>query len=350
MAAMVNEESRDTSMGEGEGKGKGLVGLATEMVHEVALSGWLGVGDVAALSQTCSRMANVLVWDGYAKDLHLALLGVMENVRKGRWRSAQYAVKRRWFVEEEEEETVWRKVALVAHKKRMKARLENESELAGWEDVMLAALSLPGASGCLEAWDFRVRHFVTKMSLLMVAAGVGSERISAWGVERGADSVGGLALVAACASGRVGIVRMLVEAGADVATGATAKTLLHAACRGGDTQVVEYLMGLGVCDVDEKDRMWQTPLHTACMYGGLDMVKLLVEGGGADVDAEDKEGRTALFKVCEGGGEEDLVCYLLEAGANAGIANASLATPLDVAQRGGHDRVAELLLEHRSRA
>ena len=66
----------------------GLAGLATELIHNVALSGWLEPGDVAALAQTCRRMAEVLVWDEYGANIHHALLGVTENVKGQRWKAA----------------------------------------------------------------------------------------------------------------------------------------------------------------------------------------------------------------------------------------------------------------------
>merc|ERR1711991_943411 len=112
----------------------GLVGMATEVLHKVALSGWLEFVDV-----------------DYGRDIHYALNGVMYNVRGKRWRSARFAVRRKWFVEGVEEESVWREVASVVVG-AWKIELENEEELGGWEDVMLATLSLPRASGWEEVW------------------------------------------------------------------------------------------------------------------------------------------------------------------------------------------------------
>ncbi len=79
-------------------QGVGLVEMAPELVHKVALSGWLTFEDVTALSQTCRRMKNIFVDDAYGRDIHYALKGVLENVRAKRWRSARFAVRRKWFV------------------------------------------------------------------------------------------------------------------------------------------------------------------------------------------------------------------------------------------------------------
>ena len=75
----------------------GLVTLAPELVHKVALSGWLSVGEVVV------GWPSILVWDGYGRDLHMALQGVVENVKRRRWRSVKYAVNRRWYLFGEEE-------------------------------------------------------------------------------------------------------------------------------------------------------------------------------------------------------------------------------------------------------
>ena len=40
-------------------EGVWLVELATEVMHKVALSGWLEFEDVEALSKTCKRMKNI---------------------------------------------------------------------------------------------------------------------------------------------------------------------------------------------------------------------------------------------------------------------------------------------------
>merc|ERR1711991_690021 len=115
--------------------------MATEVVHKVALEGWLEFEDVEALSQTCCRMKSIFVDDDYGRDIHYALKGVVENVREKRWRAARFAVRRRWFVgRREKEKRVWRGLAKVVVEKG-KIELANEEELVGWENVMLAALS-----------------------------------------------------------------------------------------------------------------------------------------------------------------------------------------------------------------
>ena len=335
-----------------EGESVGLVNMAPEVMHLVALSGWLGVRDVAALSQTCRRMADILVWDGYGKDLHVALKGVVANVRGKRWKSAQYAMRRRWFVEGEEgeEEILWRKVAeTVAVVSAEKIVLKDEEELSGWEDVLLAALSLEEAGGWLEGWDVE-DDGKSRVSLLHIVASVGSERMVDWVVERGGDCEardmnGATPLAVACTSGNLGVVEKLVEASADVMVkDYGSESLLHAACENGNLEVVRYLLGLGVFDVEERDSWGNSPLGIACLYEKVDMVRLMVEEGGAKVNGTGGDWWTPLIVACREG-SVNVVRVLLELGADAGIADAWEGTPLDIARERGWKGVVAVLEE-----
>ena len=297
--------------------------MAPELIHKIGLSGWLAFEDVCALALSCKRMKSIIVDDDYGRDIHHALKGVMENVRGRRWRSARYAVRRKWFVRrKEDEESLWRKVAEVVEG-RKKIVLEGEGELGGWEGVMMAALSLPGARGCLESWDHLRHRRRFKMCLLYIAARVGSVRVVDWVVERGGDLEArngwdDTPLITACIAGSLGVVRRLIEYGADVRSkGRWERNALHGACESGDVGVVELVLGVGVLDVGEGDKTGMTPLYIACGLGHLDVVKLLVEERwGVDVNKGERMGRTPLFRACEKGWVE-VVQVLLEAGADA---------------------------------
>ena len=304
--------------------GSGLVGLAPEVVHKVALSGWLTFSEVAALSQTCKRMASILVWDEYGRDIHYALKGVMENVKAERWRSAQFAVRRRWFVGEEEEgETLWRKVVEAVVGREM-------DDLAGWEGVVVAALSLPGVRGWEKEWTFMYMEIedddddmMLTTSLLHVAAELGSVRVVDYVVERGGDldrvnDLGDTPLLVACEMGYLGVVKRLVEGGANVeVTGERGKNVVHAACSSGNVELVRYVLGLGVFAGDVEDSEGQTPLIYACQYECLDVAKVLVEEVGVAVDVEGKNSRGPLFWAC-GGEDIGLVRFLVNAGVGSG--------------------------------
>ena len=120
----------DSGVGGERGEDVLLVELATELVHKVALSGWLEFEDVKALAMTCKRMKSIFVDDDYGRDIHYALKGVVENVRGKRWRSARFAVKRKWFVDwREKEESVWREVAKTVLAERLRCNRRKS-----WQD------------------------------------------------------------------------------------------------------------------------------------------------------------------------------------------------------------------------
>ena len=336
---------------EGEGEG-GLVGLATELIHLVALSGWLNVGEVAALSESCKRMASILVWDGYGRDLHRALEGVMENVGGRRWRAARYAVGRRWLGEEGVD--VWKFVAdAVVGGEDEKVALDLEEDLEGWESVLMDALSLPGVSGETETWTSnKSRVFTT--SLLHVAADVGSVKVVDWVVERGGDLEvlnfrRASPLWVACENGHLEVVKKLVDAGGDVRVkGPASRTLLRVASRSGRPDVVSYLLGLGRCDVNELDGHGVSSLGAACMCGHGDVVRVLVEEGGADVDVEGKMSRTPMMLACVVG-HANVVALLVEKGAWSGVEKGDgegvwLRGLLNAARK-GNAKVVQVLLE-----
>ena len=300
-----------------------LVGLPPELIHKIALDGWMEPKDVASLSQTCWRMATILSRDSYGRDLHHALLGVMTNVKAKRWRAARYAVGRRWFAGGGGEEGLWKEVAdVVWGSERF---VVDEESLAGWESVLFEALALPGASGCLGAYE-RVSPmgFTCHRTLFTVATWVESERLVDWLLEKGVDvdlraaDRSPTPLWIACQNGQLGIARKLVEAGADLSpANIQNETLLCVACQAdGSIDVVRYLLGLGVFDVDEVGDLGR-PLEGACRFGGVEMVKLLVEEGGADLMLESSEDNPLVWACYEGQGE--IVEYLAGTGAWDGV-------------------------------
>ena len=68
----------------------------------------------------------------------MALLGVVENVKRRRWRSARYAVN-----------GGWKRVTEVALEQK-EVVVDAGEDLTGWENVVLDGVSLPGARGCVE--------------------------------------------------------------------------------------------------------------------------------------------------------------------------------------------------------
>jgi ankyrin repeat protein len=81
--------------------------------------------------------------------------------------------------------------------------------------------------------------------------------------------------------GRIDLVRLLVEHGADVNLTREKPTSLHMATENGHLNVVQYLVDHGA-NVNYRDKDGVSPLHSACRGGYFDIVRFLVEHG-ADV-------------------------------------------------------------------
>lgn len=121
------------------------------------------------------------------------------------------------------------------------------------------------------------------------------------------ESTGRSLLWMATRLGRVDLVKLLLQYGADVHVITTdhSQVALHAACWRGDIEVAHVLLAHGAY-INAVNDFGNTPLHWACKYGHVEIVQLL-----------------------------------LRKGANSQIRNSQHETPLDVA----HARVLPLLRE-----
>ena len=99
--------------------------------------------------------------------------------------------------------------------------------------------------------------------------------------------------------------------------------------------LVEYLLGLGVFDVNATNRLGVTPLGAACGKGHLGVASVLIEAG-ADVGGG-KASQRPLIRACSGGNPE-LVAFLVEAGGEVGPMG------MKAAVEKGHVDVVEMLL------
>jgi ankyrin repeat protein len=100
-------------------------------------------------------------------------------------------------------------------------------------------------------------------------------------------------------------------------------TLIYAACRDGNKDLVEYLLGNNKIDVKQTDERWQRSLLHITMAGRgdenerLEIVRLLLAKG-ANVDALDCTGKTPLFLAVAAGDFKSFQ-ELLHAGASYSI-------------------------------
>jgi len=165
-------------------------------------------------------------------------------------------------------------------------------------------------------------------------------------IEAGADvnaksNEGDTALHDTVLKNRVEIARMLIKAGADVnAKYNEGNTALHWAARLNNVKIVRILIEAG-SDVNEKDNDGDTALYYAVWYNWVHVVQILIYAG-TDVNEKDKDGDSALHEAAYWN------CIatariLINAGAKKNVKNNNKETPLDIATQRGSKDIAALL-------
>ncbi|KAJ4855375.1 ankyrin repeats (3 copies) domain-containing protein [Trichoderma breve] len=157
------------------------------------------------------------------------------------------------------------------------------------------------------------------------------------------DINGQTALTHAARNGYETIVKLLLMNGADVEsedeTGWT--VLMHAAMSGYEV-IVKLLLQTGA-NFTPRDAHGQTALTHAAMYNHEAVVKLLLKNG-AGLESKDEYGQTALTHVARNG-YEAIVKLLLEAGADLESKDIDGQTALMHAANSGHEATVKMLLE-----
>lgn len=125
------------------------------------------------------------------------------------------------------------------------------------------------------------------------------------------NKYGDSAIMAAAFRGHAGIVRRLLDAGADIRNDGW--NALHYSAYNGQAEIVRLLVERNA-DLDAAAPNGQTALMLAASTGRLAVVKILVDAD-ADMDLEDYEGRTAIM-LAEKAGHMDVVEYLRHEGAD----------------------------------
>ncbi|XP_067659909.1 putative ankyrin repeat protein RF_0381 [Haliotis asinina] len=147
----------------------------------------------------------------------------------------------------------------------------------------------------------------------------------------------------AARTGHRDVVALLVGKGANVLLrGAGKNTILHFACRGGDVEVVKYVLAQNIVDINSRGWKRMTPVMMAATKGYKEVVELLVTKG-ANVALLGRQGKNILHFACHGGSVE-LVKYLLSQNININSRMRNGRTPLMIAEISGHKDVVELLV------
>ena len=201
------------------------------------------------------------------------------------------------------------------------------------------------------------------MNKLLKAAEKGDANKVAKFIKKGADvnfsdNVGWTPLYRAAIKGHVEVVKMLLDAGADIEKTTSGITPLCWAADNGKTEVVKLLLERGA-NVNAIGKKNAPALYHAADIGYKDLVNVLLENG-ADVNVQtDDEYRWTPLHVAVSSrfspygvknqeeNRAEIVRFILESGADVGIPEESNGfTPLHLACNVGRSNLAEMLLDH----
>lgn len=143
-------------------------------------------------------------------------------------------------------------------------------------------------------------------------------------------------LCVACGCGRIDVVKLLLQKGADINGGGFCQPI-HKACGYGSGELVDYLLKKGAT-LDNRCLSFAVNAH----IGRLFMVKKLL-GMGLDVNAVNKFKETPLYQAARNGDNLDIVKFLVESGADVNCKCQYNCTPLWVATLNRNEKVAEYL-------
>lgn len=150
-------------------------------------------------------------------------------------------------------------------------------------------------------------------------------------------------LLEAAAAGYVGIVKLLLDHGADIkACDQNDNTVLHRAAAKNHFELILELLGRGA-SVRVREERGYTPLHLSAEGGDIGVVACLLTHG-ADVNAQTESGRTALY-IALTQGYLGLAMFLLEHKADANVATAEGWHPIHLAAERGLVDALSMLIE-----
>ncbi|GAA7762191.1 uncharacterized protein ACUXAV_001130 [Cupriavidus metallidurans] len=190
---------------------------------------------------------------------------------------------------------------------------------------------------------------------LITAASIGdldlvNRLLKAGASAQATDERGRTALLAAVYNRRGDVMRVLIQAGADVNRKddeGNSPFLLAAATN--QIDVVRLALSHGA-DLNSTDRYDGTALIAASQHGNVEIVKLLISAG-VPVDRVNQLGWTALLEaIILGDGSsryEDIVQALLDAGADANLADREGVTPSRHARERGYKTMVRMLMRAR---
>ena len=159
------------------------------------------------------------------------------------------------------------------------------------------------------------------------------------------SSWGHIALCGAAESGRLEIVKGLLDAGVNIHSEGVYDVLFSAAGSWHELskEILHFLLERGA-DIDTVDGRNRTALFSAAYSQRFDNVRFLVEHG-VNINHQDRFGGTALSAAVEVGNLE-IVQYLCEVGAEINLADNTGTTCLLSAAANGFDSIIEILVAY----
>ena len=211
---------------------------------------------------------------------------------------------------------------------------------------------------CATIWDAlsaKSRPYARSDSLIQLSTAL-LETASKWGhldfvkilLDLRSWSTGTLegALHSASSRGYVEIAKLLCKHGASVSSWAhDGSSALHKACRAGHGGVARALLENNWSLLNARDRWMWTPLHYAARYGTSQVVEYLVSLG-LDIEAQTPLGLTACHLAAARGDIQSLKSLMYVGQPDSIISNRTKKgrTPLHFAAESGHLEVARILL------
>lgn len=131
------------------------------------------------------------------------------------------------------------------------------------------------------------------------------------------------------------VVKVLLEAGADVkAVNSYGSTTLHLAATASTVDIIDIIVALldAGADINARNKNDQTPLHYASQASNPEVITLLVDRG-ANVNMQDSKGNTPLINAVRGeNAKPEVVSFLLDKGADVNIKDESGKRAVDYAR------------------
>ncbi|XP_046340859.2 putative ankyrin repeat protein RF_0381 [Haliotis rufescens] len=118
-------------------------------------------------------------------------------------------------------------------------------------------------------------------------------------------------LMFAAEFGKGEVFSYLMEVGANIyKVDRDSENILHLSCKGGNVEIVDYVLKQNVIDLNSREKKGMTPLLLSAYFGERDVFDLLI-GRGADTSSVNDFGENILHFSCRGG-NVDIVKYVLK--------------------------------------